>query len=48
MLRGVAHFADVGLQYIGVAEDNQTGKTRNRRFVKNETAIAEGREPVMF
>jgi len=27
MLRGIARFADVGLQYLGVAEDNQTGKT---------------------
>ena len=26
MLRGIARFADVGLQYLGVAEDNQTGK----------------------
>lgn len=36
MLRGIARFADVGLQYLGVAKDNQTG------------SIPEGREPVMF
>jgi hypothetical protein len=26
VVRGVARFADVGLQYLGVAEDDQTGK----------------------
>jgi hypothetical protein len=55
VVRGIARFADVGLQYLGVAEDDQTGKMMmiyllcdKRLGVGRSSVIAEGSRRVMI
>jgi hypothetical protein len=51
VVRGIARFADVGLQYLSVAEDDQTGKMMMiylRLGVGRSSVIAEGSRLVMI